>query len=107
MLITFRVKQVVNLLFSFIVQSSLFFLLLLLPHCWIYLRFIQFVTQKLTAMSAAKKSKLRDNFKSRGLQVFWGLSVAMTEQYVYFAMKMSLAVPQGLNVISKPNAKNF
>ena len=50
---------------------------------------------------------MRDNFKSRGLQRFFGSSVVMTESCVHSVVKMSLAVPHVLNVISKPNTKNY
>ena len=52
---------------------------------------------------------MRDNFKSRGLQMFFGLSAVMTEQYVglHSAVKISLAVPQVSNVILKLNTKNY
>ena len=50
---------------------------------------------------------MRDNFKSRGLQRFFGLSVVVTESCVHSVVKMSLAVPQVLNVISKPNTKVY
>ena len=69
---------------------------------------------KSTAISAAKtpKSDVRQFQESWTADVF-SLSVVMTEQYVCYtctvhsAMKISLTVPPVLNVILKPNTKNY
>ena len=50
---------------------------------------------------------MRNNVNSLGLHMFFGLSVVMTEQYVHLAVKNVVCLPQVLNVILKPNTKNY
>ena len=59
-------------------------------------------------MSEAKRSRsdARQFQESWTAEVFW-FSVVMTESCVHSVVKMSLVVPQVLNVISKPNTKNY
>ena len=55
----------------------------------------------------SQEVKIRgETISSRGQQIL-GLSVVMTELYIHSAVKMSFAVPQVLNVILKPNTKNY
>ena len=50
------------------------------------------VNRDVCGQEVKTRCDMRDNFKSCGLQMFFGLSVVMTEQYVvHSAVKMSLA----------------
>ena len=67
---------------------------------------MQFITQKLTTMCAAKRSRSdARHFHESLLQMFFGLSVVVMEQDVHSAVKMSLAVSHVSDVISKSNAQ--
>ena len=108
--ITLRAKRLVNLLcFLLLFIRQYFFITIILSLVYaIYLRSMQLVTQKLTAMPAVKRSRsdARQFQESWTADVFW--FVCRNDGAVRTLCSENVAcLPPVLNVISKPNAKNY